>query len=118
MELSLDGTQGSATWRSETRDELWLGVRDRVPEIVRRSKLGSLAARQLAERTQGADEGRRNLLAAFYASLDGKQSPVPLPTFEDGLRHVRFAEAVIVSARRRAWIEIEEMKTTSIELTS
>jgi predicted dehydrogenase len=118
VELSLDGTQGSSTWRSETRDELWLGVRDRAPEIVRRSSVRSASARQLAERTPSADEGRRNLLAAFYASLDGKPSPVPLPTFEDGLRHVRFAEAVIVSARQRAWIEIEEMKTTSVELTS
>ena len=60
----------------------------------------------------GADEGRRNLIAAFYATLDGTPSPVPLPTFDDGLRHVRFAEAVILSARRRAWVEIAEMKTT------
>jgi len=118
VELSLDGTAGSATWHSEKRDELWLGARDRAPQIVTRSSARSAYARQLAKRPAGADEGRRNLLAAFYASLDGAPSPVPLPTFADGLRHVRFAEATIVSARRRAWVEIEEMKTTFVEIRS
>jgi predicted dehydrogenase len=118
VELSLDGTAGSATWLSERRDELWLGARDRAPEIVKRPSVRSESARQLAKRPSGADEGRRNLLAAFYAEIDGKPSFVPLPTFDDGLRHVRFAEATIVSARRRAWVEIEEMKTTSVELLS
>lgn len=118
VELSLDGTAGSATWHSKKGDELWLGVRDRAPEIVTRSSVRSASARQLAKRSPGADEGRRNLLAAFYASLDGAPSPVPLPTFADGLRHVRFAEAAIVSARRHAWVEIEEMRTTSVEVPS
>jgi predicted dehydrogenase len=112
LELSLDGSAGSATWLSERRDELWLGVRDRSPEIVTRSTVRSPSARQLAHRPAGADEGRRNLFAAFYAMLDGTPSPVALPTFDDGLRHVRFAEAVIVSAGRRAWVEIAEMTTT------
>ncbi len=118
VELSLDGTAGSATWLSERRDELWLGVRDRTPQIVTRAKVRSTSARQLAQRPPVADEGRRNLLAAFYASLDGTPSPVPLPTFEDGLRHVRFAEAVIVSARRRAWVEIAEMRTAMGQVQS
>ncbi len=118
VELSLDGTAGSATWLSERRDELWLGVRDRAPEVVTRTTARSAAARSLAQRPPSQDEGRRNLLAAFYASIDGKPSPVPLPTFADGLRHVRFAEAAIVSARRRAWVEIVEMKTTIAQVPS
>src|SRR5947207_3013246 len=118
VEFSLDGTAGSATWLSERRDELWLGARDSAPQVVRRSTVHSAPARELAKQPVGADEGRRNLLAAFYGTLDGKPSPVPLPTFEDGLRHVRFAAAVIVSAQRRAWVEIEEMKTTFVELRS
>ncbi len=118
VEVSLDGVAGSATWRSERRDELWMGARDRAPEIVKGSSLRSASARELAKRSQSADEGRRNLLAAFYGTLDGKPSPVPLPTFADGLRHVRFAEAAIVSARRRAWVEVAEMTTSSVELPS
>jgi predicted dehydrogenase len=115
LELSLDGTAGSATWHSERKDELWLGARDRAPAVVTRSSLRSESARQLAKRPQGADEGRRNLLAAFYGTLDGRPPPVPLPTFADGLRHVRFAEAAILSARRKAWVEIAEVKTTAVQ---
>ena len=85
---------------------------------MRRSNVRSPSARKLAQRPAGADEGRRNLFAAFYAALDGTPSPVPLPTFDDGLRHVRFAEAVIESARRRAWVEIAEMKTTIAQVPS
>jgi predicted dehydrogenase len=118
VELSLDGTAGSATWLSEKRDELWLGARDRAAQVVTRASLRSAPARELAKRPSGTDEGRRNLLAAFYGTLDGKPSPVPLPTFADGLRHVRFAEAAIVSARRRAWVEIAEMKTTIAQIPS
>jgi predicted dehydrogenase len=118
VELSLDGSAGSATWLSERRDELWLGVRDRSPKIVTRSTVRSPSARQLGQRPAGAEEGLRNLFAAFYAMLDGTPPPVPLPTFDDGLRHVRFAEAVIVSARRRAWVEIAEMTTTIARVPS
>jgi predicted dehydrogenase len=106
LEVSLDGISASATWRSERRDELWLGLRDRPPLTITRSDVRSAPAKRLASRPSDANEGRRNLIASFYASLDGVASPVPLPTFDDGLRHVRFAEAVVASARTRAWVEI------------
>jgi predicted dehydrogenase len=117
VEISLDGTVGSATWRSERMDELWLGTRDRGSRVITRAQVRASSARALVTRP-GPDEGRRNLLAAFYASLDGIPSPVPLPTFEDGLRHVRFAEAVILSARRREWVELAKvtMPITRAEL--
>jgi predicted dehydrogenase len=118
VEISLDGTAGSATWLSEKRDELWIGVRDRAPSVVKRANVRSGPARELAKMSPAPDEGRRNLFAAFYGTLDGKPSPMPLPTFADGLRHVRFAEATIVSARRRAWVEIAEIKTTIAEAPS
>lgn len=118
VEISLDGTAGSATWLSEKRDELWMGVRDRGPSVVKRSNVRSAPARELAKMSPGPDDGRRNLFAAFYGTLDGKPSPMPLPTFADGLRHVRFAEATIVSSRRRAWVEIAEIKTTIAQTPS
>jgi predicted dehydrogenase len=118
VEVSLDGTAGSATWLSERRDEIRMGARDRAALVITRANLRSPAARELVKRPPSNDEGRRNLFAAFYGTIDGKPSGVPLPTFEDGLRHVRFAAAVIVSAQRRAWVEISEMKTTSVEIRS
>lgn len=114
LELSLDGDQASATWRGEHKDQLWIGGRDRVADVITRDKLRSPAARALAAHPASSNEGRRNLLAAFYGSLDGASSPVPLPSFDDGVRHVRFASAAIVSARTRAWVDVDSMRTTFV----
>ena len=116
LELSLDGTAGSATWRGERKDELWLGARDRAPAVITRRDLRSTGARALAARADVTNEGRRNLFAAFYGSLDGRPPEVPLPTFDDGLRHVRFASAAIISARRNAWVEIGTVHATTLEV--
>jgi predicted dehydrogenase len=116
LELSLDGAVGSATWRGERKDELWLGARDRAPVLITRADLRSPSARALTARRDVANEGRRNLLAAFYGSLDGQPPPVPLPTFDDGLRHVQFASAAIVSAHRSAWVELESIRTVTLRV--
>jgi predicted dehydrogenase len=109
MELSLDGATGSATWRHERPDELWLGSRGGDALVVRRNdELLSPAARSLAALPSGPNEARRNLLAAVYARLSGdKAAPAaPLPTFEDGLRHARFAAAALESASRETWVTV------------
>jgi predicted dehydrogenase len=109
MELSLDGATGSATWRHERPDELWLGSRGGDALVVRREdELLSPVARELATLPAGSNEARRNLLAAVYARLAGdKRTPAaPLPTFEDGLRHARFAAGALESASRERWVSI------------
>jgi predicted dehydrogenase len=122
FEVSLDGTVASATWRAERRDELWIGTRDRSPLVVTRATLTSVAARALAMSSSAsipasaATEGRRNLLASFYAALDGLEPPLTLPTFEDGLRHIRFAAAAVISERTRAWVDVASVKTHSFVL--
>jgi predicted dehydrogenase len=112
VELSFDGETGSASWLSARRDELWIGARGRTPEVVTRSGLRSPSGRALAKGPHSPDEGRRNLLAAFYGTLEGRPSPVALPTFADGLRHLRFAEATLRSARGGAWVEVTDMTST------
>jgi len=109
LEVSLDGARGSATWRSERKDEVWIGTRERAATLVTARDLRSVRARDLADLPGGANDGRLNLFAAFYSALDGAPTPMAFPTFADGLRHVRFAEAVIASARRRAWVELDEV---------
>ena len=118
VEVSLDGTAGSATWLSErsATSSGWAsgtgrGGRERS---WRFDAIGSRAR----ESDAGGDEGRRNLFAAFYGTLDGKPSPVPLPTFADGLRHVRFAEATSLARVAVPGSTIAEMKTTPVELRS
>jgi len=109
VELSFDGAAGSATWLSARRDEIWIGARGRPADLVAQSGVRSPSARALANREQGPDAGRRNLLEAFYGTLDGRPSPVPLPTFADGLRHVRFAEAAMRSASSGTWVEVADL---------
>jgi predicted dehydrogenase len=110
MELSLDGSTGSATWRHERPNELWLGSRAGDAVVVGRDDdLVSPAARELAALPAGPNEARRNLLAAVYARLAGDERPpaAPLATFEDGLRHARFAAAAIESASHEKWVSID-----------
>ena len=109
MELSIDGSTGSATWRHERPNELWLGSRAGDPVVVGRDDdLISPAARVLAALPAGPNEARRNLLAAVYARLAGAEGEpaAPLATFEDGLRHARFAAAALESASREKWVSI------------
>ena len=109
MELSLDGSTGSATWRHDRPNELWLGSRGGDALVVRREdELLSPAAQVLAALPGGPNEARRNLLAAVYTRLSGDDSPpaAPLATFEDGLRHARFAAAALESASRERWIGV------------
>jgi predicted dehydrogenase len=116
VEIAFDGEQGSASWRNDQPDLLWVGARDRPVRVIDRVSLTSSAARELASSPPSANEGRRNLLAAFYASLDGTRPPVPLPTFDDGLRHLRFAVAAILSARRGSWVELSEVTPRIVEI--
>ncbi len=109
MELSLDGATGSATWRHERPDELWLGSRGGDAIVVARDdELLSPAARALAALPAGPNEARRNLIAAVYARLSGNGGTpaAPLATFEDGLRHARFAAAALESASREKWVTV------------
>jgi predicted dehydrogenase len=108
LELSVDGTKSSATWRHERPGELWMGMRDASDLIRRDGPFVSAVARRLAQRRPDPNEARRNLLAAVYARLDGDPSPpiAPIPTFADGVRHLRFAAAALESARRRAWVDL------------
>jgi len=103
LELSVDGAGGSLTWRYERADEIVVGRRAATRVLTRSGELSSARARTLAARPAGANEGRRNLLAAVYAQLDGTNQ-ASLPTFRDGVRHLRFAAAALESARRREWV--------------
>lgn len=108
LELSLDAAEGSVSWRYEHPDELWVGVGDELRRIGRDGDIVSTEARRLIALPAGPNEARRNLLAAAYRRIrgDGGSLSVPLPTFRDGLRHLRLAEAALESARRSAWVEL------------
>lgn len=118
LELSIDGAAGSATWRQEQPDQLRL-ARNGTLELVPRSPASlSPGARHLARLPAGHNEGwadaLRNLLAAAYATIRGDRSAedgaaAPLPSFDDGVRHLAFVEAALQSAAAGRWVSIDEV---------
>lgn len=106
LEISVDGAEGSLTWRYDRADELWIG-RNGEASIVTRDMLGTDAARGFAAGAHDANGPRRRLLAAVYARLNGERETVaPLPTFDDGARHLRLAAAALESVRTRVWVDV------------
>jgi predicted dehydrogenase len=118
LELSIDGAVGSATWRQEQPDLLRIASNGRLEVIPRSPERLSAGARQLARLPAGHNEGwadaLRNLMAAAYATVRGDrgaeaEAAAPLPTFEDGVRHIAFVEAALQSAASGRWVTIDEV---------
>jgi predicted dehydrogenase len=118
LRISVDGILGSATWRQEQPDNLELGHEGSMQQLGRSAQRLLRGADSLARLPAGHNEGwadaLRNLLAATYAHIDGTRDKAeadaaPLPTFDDGLRHLAFIEAGLVSAAERRWVAIDEM---------
>jgi predicted dehydrogenase len=129
LTISIDGTGGSATWRQERPDELWIGGAGASQTIARSPAHLSPAARHLAHLPAGHNEGwadaLRNLLAAAYAAIDRRrhrdeEAAAALPTFEDGVRHLAFVEAALSSASQGRWIAIDDVleSTPSVQEVS
>jgi predicted dehydrogenase len=118
LELSIDGTDGSATWRQEQPDQLRLARHGAVETMARSPDRLLPGARGLAQLPAGHNEGwadaLRNLIAAAYAAIRGDrgaeaEEAAPLPTFEDGVRHIAFVEAALQSASAGRWVSIDEV---------
>ncbi|HZJ63620.1 MAG TPA: hypothetical protein VFD36_08925, partial [Kofleriaceae bacterium] len=59
-----------------------------------------------AGHAQGYGDAFDAFVADTYAAIRGGALPDGLPTFRDGLRAARITEAVLASARSRAWEEV------------
>jgi predicted dehydrogenase len=118
LELAVDGSDGSATWRQEQPDELLIGRSEEVHGITRSPSGLAPGARSLARLPAGHNEGwadaLRNLVAAAYAEIEGgrdeaSKRAAPLPTFEDGVRHLAFVEAALRSAADGRWASVADV---------
>ena len=104
--FELDGTDGSAVFDQEQPERAWLGRQTSAGWIVRdpgspfpdAARLSSLPAGH----AQGYAQCFENFVADTYAAVRGF-APEGLPTFADGLRAARIADAVLRSAADGRW---------------
>ena len=108
--FELDGASGSAVFNQEQPESVWFGGLGSSEIFVRGGDVGSPEQRRLNQLPQGHPQGYAQCFEAFVADayLASRGVDVDgLPTFEDGLRAVRVTEAVLDSAEKERWVEVE-----------
>ncbi|WP_420813895.1 Gfo/Idh/MocA family protein [Phytoactinopolyspora endophytica] len=107
--LEVSGTEGTFSFDQENPELLWYGGRERSSVLVRDPDTLTPAAARYARVPAGHAQGYQDCFDHFvadtYAALDG-DTPDGLPTFDDGVRATRIADAVQESAAKQAWVEI------------
>ena len=108
--FEIDAANESLAFDQESPEQLWVGARDRQEIVVRDpARLSAPAARYAtlpAGHAQGYGDAFNAFVADAYAAIRTGATPDGLPTFPDGLRAARLTEAVLTSARSRAWEEV------------
>jgi predicted dehydrogenase len=108
--LEVAGTDASIRFEQERPERLWMGGLDHSSVIERDAARLAPDAARLAIVPSGHPMGYQDAFNAFvadaYAAIGGMR-PEGLPDFDDGLRAVRMAEAVLASAESGRWTEVE-----------
>ena len=103
LRLRIHGERGGLDWSQMEPNTLTLRWLDRPAEIVRTGGPGMLDATASLVRTpaghpEGYIEAFGNLYRAFASAIRGDQDGRWFPGVTDGLRTMRFIEAVIANA--------------------
>jgi predicted dehydrogenase len=109
LHLEVSGTTATVAFDQEQPEQLWLGGRDRNATLLRDPLTLSPPAARLAVVPAGHAQGYQDCFNAFVADTAAAVAGTPppgLPTFADGLRAARLADAVLESASARAWVEV------------
>ncbi|PSL06977.1 putative dehydrogenase [Haloactinopolyspora alba] len=107
--LEVSGSQGTLSFDQENPEVLWWGGRERSSLVVRDPDTLSDAAARYAHIPAGHPQGYQDCFNSFVADTAAAvrgDTPDGLPTFDDGLRAARLADAVVASAREQSWVEV------------
>lgn len=107
--IEIDGSKASAVFDEERPESLWLGRRAGSEDLTRDPVTLAAEAQRVSVLPPGHAQGFLDcftaLLADVYAAIsDG--GPCNYPSFEDGLRAAEITDAVLRSARDRAWVKV------------
>jgi len=113
--FEVDGTKASMYWNQETADHMWMGFRDKDNrQIIRNPLFMAPGARQYTYMAAGHPEGwndaLKNNVYSFYRFVaDGRvmgKDPCDFATFEDGHYIMKLTEAILMSSKKRQWVEV------------
>ena len=107
--LEVSGTEGSLRFDQERPETLWSGERARTGTVSRDDPGLSAEAARMVRLPVGHPQGYQdcfNALIADTAAAIAGHRPEGLPVFADGLRAAVLAEAVLLSARERRWVDV------------
>ena len=102
-------------WQQEQPERLWVGQRDAANAVLlKQPNLLTERARKFAHypggHIEGYPDGFKNLVARFYAYIrdgrDPQKDAADFPTFEDGHRAALVVDAILRSAKERAWVTV------------
>ncbi len=119
LRIGIDGNAGSVEWRQERPDELRLTRSGEPMQVLPRDRATlSAGAASLARLPAGHNEGWSDAMLSFmratYATIEGERSSdeeqaAPLPTFEDGARHLAFVESALRSHATAGWVSVSDI---------
>jgi predicted dehydrogenase len=106
-----EGTKAGLTWDQETPTEMLRRPADGPRQVVVKdpatnSESAGRLARYPAGHVEGYGQAFRNLFAAVYAAVAGREH-APFPTFRAGHRGVAIVDAAVRSAHDGGWIDVE-----------
>jgi predicted dehydrogenase len=109
--LEIFGSKTSAAWDAERPDELWIGHRNSPNELIVKDpsllRPGAVSYADLpGGHSEGYDDTFKQIFRRFYRTVADRNAPVEYPTFVDGVRQMRILGAVLESAKKRAWVDV------------
>lgn len=107
------GSRAALAWDSDRTDELWLGHRDGPCALLPRDPalldpaLGPYAGYP-GGHGEGFSDAYKHLFRSFYEYVEAGDfaAEPPFPTFADGHRAARLAEAILASGRESRWVDV------------
>ncbi|WP_149256829.1 Gfo/Idh/MocA family protein [Actinomadura sp. K4S16] len=105
--FSVDGAAESLSFDQEAPETLWVGARAANQQLLRAAGDTTRYDALPAGHPQGYQDCFDAFVADTYSALSGA-APDGLPTFTDGLRAARLTAAVLRSAERGTWVDVND----------